>query len=122
MKIVDLKEKEAREEAMPSVLENDMFRLEMKNGLKIESANISISPLGTKQNVSCGVGCADSIMKRTVENLLSLVTVFENLGAYDDSLIDMICDTAKNVAKRAVAEVKEEDGVTTATIGFGEEE
>lgn len=122
MKIVDLKEKEAREEAMPTVIENDFFKLEMKNGHKIESANIAIKPLGAEMGVSSAAGSLDSIMNRTVEALVTFATVLETQDMYEERDIDMVARIAKEVAKRAVAEMSEnEDGSMSMRVEVKED-
>ena len=118
MKFVDVKkEREAREERekkMLRVLENDLVRIELKNGQKIESANVSIKPYGGKNNIGAGYGDIEGIMRRTVENILNAVSALVQCGIAGDEkidgMIDAIANEAKGMARCSVLKLKDTEG------------
>lgn len=80
MRIVDvaeerrMKEIEAENEArMPEVIENEYFRLELKEG-KIESINIAMMPLGGERCIGICGGTLENAMRRTADCLVNLAT------------------------------------------------
>ena len=115
MRLFDKDKEREMLEQMPTVLENEFFRLEAKDGRHISSANISLSLHELDNGVSAVVGDFDDALCRTTENIVNLGSIIM-AKANDTDLakesMRAVLEVALKVFDNATAEKEDIDDST----------